>query len=345
MDVQKNNKVSQEKEINPSSGGLVLIINLIVNILAILAFIFIIIKGANNQMSVGLTVFLSILTGLIGFIVCPIIYGGLKIIQPGEAAVLTLFGKYQGTIKKDGFYFVNPFCSTINPAYNPVAAWGNMVQNQNQSQGIQKTGSGMVDNKANTKKLSLKTRTLINDKQKINDESGTPIEISVNVVWKIRDTAKAVFDVDNYAEYLSVQADSALRNIVRMYPYDCSEEDNEKSLRGSSIEIAEKICNDLQERVNIAGIEVLEARIVHLAYAQEIASAMLQRQQAAAIIAARQKIVEGAVGMVDMALKQLNENNICTLDEERKAQMVSNLLVVLCANKEAQPIVNSGSLY
>lgn len=194
--------------------------------------------------------------------------------------------------------------------------------------------------------------TLNNEKQKINDELGNPIIIGIVVIWRVVNTAKAVFNVDNYREYLSIQCDSALRDVVRTYPYDISnhsgendESKNEKSLRGSSQEVAQKLKEDIQSRVEIAGLEVIEARITHLAYAPEIAAAMLQRQQASAIIDARQMIVEGAVGMVEMALNKLNENDVVTLDEERKAAMVSNLLVVLCGNKDAQPIVNSGSLY
>jgi regulator of protease activity HflC (stomatin/prohibitin superfamily) len=188
--------------------------------------------------------------------------------------------------------------------------------------------------------------TLNNDKQKVNDQLGNPIIIGIVVVWRVVNTAKAVFNVDNYTEYLSIQADSALRDIVRLYPYDTSLEDNnEKSLRGSSQEVADRIKAELQSKVEIAGLEILETRITHLAYAPEIAAAMLQRQQATAIIDARQMIVEGAVGMVEMALSKLNENNIVDLDEERKAAMVSNLLVVLCGNRDAQPVVNSGSLY
>jgi regulator of protease activity HflC (stomatin/prohibitin superfamily) len=195
------------------------------------------------------------------------------------------------------------------------------------------------------KKISLKSMTLNNETQKINDELGNPIIIGIVVIWKVVNTAKAVFNVDNYVEFLSIQCDSALRNIVRLYPYDASTDDGEKSLRGSSQEVAGKIKEEIQSRVDVAGLEILEARITHLAYAPEIAAAMLQRQQASAIIAARQMIVEGAVGMVEMALSKLSENNIVDLDEERKAAMVSNLLVVLCGNKDPQPIVNSGSIY
>ncbi|MCX7614545.1 MAG: SPFH domain-containing protein, partial [Clostridiales bacterium] len=195
------------------------------------------------------------------------------------------------------------------------------------------------------KKISLKTMTLNNDKQKINDQLGNPIIIGIVVIWKVVNTAKAVFNVDNYKEFLSIQCDSALRNIVRLYPYDSSTDDNEKSLRGSSQEVAEKLKEEIQSKVEIAGLEISEARITHLSYAPEIAAVMLQRQQASAIIDARQMIVEGAVGMVEMALSKLNENDIVQLDEERKAAMVSNLLVVLCGNRDAQPIVNSGSIY
>lgn len=195
------------------------------------------------------------------------------------------------------------------------------------------------------KKLSLKAMTLNNDKQKVNDEEGNPIEIGVVVIWKITNTARAVFCVDNYVSYISTQCDAAIRQVARQYPYDVASDGDEKSLRGSSQEIAEILKKELQGRVEMAGIEIMEARIAHLAYAPEIAAAMLQRQQASAIIAARQKIVDGAVGMVEMALRKLSENGVVELDEERKAAMVSNLLVVLCGNKDAQPIVNSGSIY
>ena len=232
--------------------------------------------------------------------------------------VLTLFGKYKGTIKQEGYYWYNPFCRKFNPA---AAAMG-----------------------PRRKHVSLKAMTLNNDKQKVNDSEGNPIEIGVVVIWRIRDAAKAVFNVDNYVNFISIQSDAAIRNIARQYPYDVSEDGDEKSLRGSAQEIAETLCRDLQVRVEMAGIEVVEARIAHLAYAQEIAAAMLQRQQAKAVVDARTTIVEGAVGMVELALAKLNETGLVELDDERKAQMVSNLMVVLCANKDAQPVVNSGSI-
>ena len=202
-------------------------------------------------------------------------------------------------------------------------------------------------------KISLKVMTLNNNRQKINDCLGNPVEIGIAVMWKIVDTAKAVFNVDNYKEYLSLQCDSAVRQIVKIYPYDVAPnvdttgdgQADEGSLRGSSEEVVERIRNEIQSRVDEAGIEIVEARITYLAYAPEIAAVMLQRQQASAIIDARKMIVDGAVGMVEMALERLEQNDLIKLDNERKAAMVSNLLVVLCGNHDAQPVVNSGSLY
>ena len=235
---------------------------------------------------------------------------------------------------------MNPFVTAVNPAAKPAQVKDNSSQSINNLS--QMTGAVA---ESGSKKISLKAITLNNEKQKINDQLGNPIIIGIVVIWKVINTTKAVFNVDNYEEYLSIQCDSALRNIVRLYPYDVPGDDNESSLRGSSQEVADKLKAEIQEKVEIAGLEIIEARITHLSYAPEISAVMLQRQQASAIIDARQMIVEGAVGMVEMALAKLNENEIVQLDEERKAAMVSNLLVVLCGNKDAQPIVNSGSLY
>ncbi|MDE6313674.1 MAG: SPFH domain-containing protein [Lachnospiraceae bacterium] len=276
---------------------------------------------------------------------------GLRILKPQEALVLTLFGKYIGTIKGEGFYCVNPFCSSVNPAARTKLNQSGDTGSIN-TRGTQSAGSGTAAEAVN-KKISLKIMTLSNNRQKINDCLGNPIEIGVAVTWRVVDTAKAVFAVDNYKEYLSLQCDAALRNIVRKYPYDVAENvdttgdgiADEGSLRGSSEVVAEKIRQELQRKVGDAGLEIVEARITHLAYAPEIAAAMLQRQQASALIDARKMIVDGAVGMVEMALERLNESNMVELDDERKAAMVSNLLVVLCGNHDAQPIVNSGSLY
>ena len=278
---------------------------------------------------------------------------GLRILKPQEALVLTLFGKYIGTLKGEGFYYVNPFCSAVNPAANTKLSQSGDVDGAKNGIVIaagQTSGSIEV---AGNKKISLKIMTLNNSRQKINDCLGNPVEIGIAVMWRVVDTAKAVFDVDNYKEYLSLQCDSALRNIVRIYPYDVAPNvdttgdgvADEGSLRGSSEIVAERIRKEIQQRVDAAGIEIIEARITYLAYATEIAAVMLQRQQASAIIDARKMIVDGAVGMVEMALERLSENNVVALDDERKAAMVSNLLVVLCGNRDAQPVVNSGSLY
>ena len=282
---------------------------------------------------------------------------GLKVLKPQEALVLTLFGKYYGTLKDDGFYFVNPFCVGVNPAAQTKLNQSGDVNSHKKSAFNLTLGSGAdaaaQSSEMTSKKISMKIMTLNNNKQKINDCLGNPVEIGIAVMWRVVDTAKAVFDVDNYKEYLSLQCDSALRNIVRIYPYDVAPNvdttgdgvADEGSLRGSSEIVAERIRKEIQQRVDAAGIEIIEARITYLAYATEIAAVMLQRQQASAIIDARKMIVDGAVGMVEMALERLSENNVVALDDERKAAMVSNLLVVLCGNRDAQPVVNSGSLY
>jgi len=271
-------------------------------------------------------------------------FKGLKILKPQEALVLTLFGKYIGTLKGEGFYYVNPLASAFNPTIGRGMATGTEDQNP-VLQFNNQTGNVNVNLASQRKTISLKVMTLNNNKQKINDKLGNPVEVGIVVIWRVVDTAKAVFDVDNYKAFLSIQSDSALRDIVRLYPYDSAEEGEEMTLRGSSQEVADKLKAELQSRVDVAGLEIIEARITHLAYAPEIAAAMLQRQQATAIIDARKMIVDGAVGMVEMALSKLNETGIVNLDEERKAAMVSNLLVVLCGNKDAQPVVNSGSIY
>ncbi len=271
---------------------------------------------------------------------------GLKVLKPQEALVLTLFGNYIGTLRGEGFYFVNPFCTSVNPA-----ASTRLNQSGDVNGGITAIRSATKEMPNN--KISLKVMTLNNSRQKINDCLGNPVEIGMAVMWRVVNTSKAVFNVDNYKEYLSLQCDSALRNIVRLYPYDVAPnvdttgdgQADEGSLRGSSEIVAARIRDEIQTRVSNAGLEIVEARITYLAYAPEIAAAMLQRQQASAIIDARKMIVDGAVGMVEMALEQLNEKQVVELDEERKAAMVSNLLVVLCGNHDTQPIVNTGSLY
>jgi regulator of protease activity HflC (stomatin/prohibitin superfamily) len=338
--------ISQERklhfeEITPKyvSGMQMLILNILFMLAALAGGIIGAIRASDyggGAFNITLIVICSIYFVIVG----PILFAGLKILKPNEALVLTLFGRYYGTLKGEGFFFVNPFVVSFHPAAEPVPAA--MTASEPPAAPAKTAAQGM---KRPSKIMSLKTMTLHNDKQKINDELGNPIIIGIVVIWKVVNTAKAAFNVDNYIEYLSIQCDSALRNIVRLYPYDSSNEDQEKSLRGSSQEVAAKLKAEIQKAVEIAGLEILEARITHLAYAPEIAAAMLQRQQASAIIAARQMIVEGAVGMVEMALDKLSQREIVDLDEERKAAMVSNLLVVLCANKDAQPVVNSGTIY
>ena len=269
--------------------------------------------------------------------------------------MLTLFGKYYGTLKGDGFYFVNPFCQGVNPAAATKLSQSGDVDGGKKSPFTLSvnTAEGTQSVELTSKKISMKIMTLSNNKQKINDCLGNPVEIGIAVTWKVIDTYKAVFNVDNYKEYLSLQCDAALRNIVRLYPYDVATNvdttgdgiADEGSLRGSSEVVAQRIKEEIQSKVEDAGLEIVEAKITYLAYAPEIAAVMLQRQQASAIVDARAMIVDGAVGMVKMALDKLNEDGIVDLDEERKAAMVSNLLVVLCGNHDAQPVVNSGSLY
>ncbi len=283
-----------------------------------------------------------------------LLFLGFKILKPQEALVLTLFGNYVGTLKEEGFYYVNPFCSSVNPAAKTRLNQSGDVdggQHANLSRLLSHQDSAALE--IISKKISLKIMTLNNNRQKINDCLGNPVEIGIAVTWRVTDTAKAVFNVDNYKEYLSLQCDSALRNIVRLYPYDVAPNvdttgdgiADEGSLRGSSEIVAGRIRDEIQSKVEEAGLEIVEARITYLAYAPEIAAVMLQRQQASAIIDARKMIVDGAVGMVEMALDRLSENQVVELDEERKAAMVSNLLVVLCGNHDSQPIVNTGSLY
>jgi regulator of protease activity HflC (stomatin/prohibitin superfamily) len=247
-----------------------------------------------------------LLLWIVSIVVSFILLLGLFTVAPNQGVVLQLFGRYVGTARIEGLRWTNPFYTK--------------------------------------KKLSLRVRNFETQRLKVNDLMGNPIEIGAIVVWQVVDTAEAVFEVDDYQNYVHVQSESALRNLATQYPYD-AHEDGVMSLRGNIVEIAEHLKTEIQDRLAKAGVKVIEARISHLAYAAEIAAAMLQRQQASAIIAARQKIVDGAVGMVEMALARLAANNVVQLDEERKAAMVSNLLVVLCAEREAQPVVNAGSLY
>ncbi|MBQ7858782.1 MAG: SPFH domain-containing protein [Faecalibacterium sp.] len=328
----------QEKVLTNKKNGMTVLLAVLGAYLAAIALLVI---GINLDSVPLLAVFVLIFA--LGWLpLC-----GLRVLKPQEALVLTLFGKYYGTLKGDGFFFVHPFCTSFNPAA------GTRLNQSGDVNSDAQLAIKMATTPAEGKKISLKIMTLNNTRQKINDYLGNPVEIGIAVMWRVTDTAKAVFSVNNYKEYLSLQCDSALRNIVRLYPYDAAPgidttgdgQADDGSLRGSSDVVAARIRDEIQQRVTDAGIEILEARITYLAYAPEIAAAMLQRQQAAALLSARQLLVDGAVSMVEMALKRLNDDQIVELDDERKAAMVSNLLVVLCGNRDVQPVVNSGSLY
>lgn len=312
--MEKGNNEVTEREITRRNGFVMVLVALAVGIVGTLCLV--LCSMCNNIFSTHKEVFTA-LFGTAGGLLVVVFCGmcaGFHVLNPNESMILTLFGRYYGTIKREGFYYTNPFARPVK-----------------------------------NKKISLKTMTLNNQLQKVNDEQGNPIIIGAVVIWRVVNPTNALLCVDNYKDFLSIQCDSTIRNIARMYPYDMLEEDgegeHEKTLRGSSQEIADSMKQELSKRVEDAGILVQEVRITHLSYAEEIAVAMLQRQQAAAIIAARKKIVEGAVGMVDMAIQQLEKEEVVSLDDERKAAMVSNLLVVLCGHQEAQPIVNSGSIY
>lgn len=336
-----------EKILHGKKNGMMMLLVIVLGIAASVALLIIsaMMLEAENMLGGWL-----LAVSIVGFIAFCLMSAGLKVLKPQEALVLTLFGDYIGTLKGEGFYYVHPFASAVNPTANTKLNQSGDVK----SKTVQVNAEGVtVSAEPTSKRMSLKIMTLNNNRQKINDCLGNPIEIGIAVTWRIVDTAKAAFNVDNYKEFLSLQCDTALRNIVRVYPYDVAPNvdttgdgvADDGSLRGSSDLVAKRIRDEIQSRVEEAGLEIIEARITYLAYAPEIAAAMLQRQQASAIVDARKLIVDGAVGMVEMALDRLKEKGTVELDEERKAAMVSNLLVVLCGNKEAQPIVNSGSLY
>lgn len=344
----------QEKVLSVKKNGFKV---MFLTILGLIMFLSFLIAGIALRENFGYNAFVNtmITVGTIGIAFGWIPFKGLKVLKPQEALVLTLFGKYVGTLKNDGFYWVNPFCTSFNPASKTKLNQSGDVNDGKTPVTTIFAANGQVQSDASmmSNKISLKIMTLNNSRQKINDCLGNPIEIGIAVMWRVVDTAKAVFNVDNYKEYLSLQCDSALRNIVRIYPYDVAQNvdttgdgvADEGSLRGSSEIVAERIRQEIQQKVNEAGLEIIEARITYLAYAPEIAAVMLQRQQASAIIDARKMIVDGAVGMVEMALDRLQKGGMVELDDERKAAMVSNLLVVLCGNHDAQPVVNSGTLY
>ena len=329
--IMKSNQdnVHRETEVSVKSGWFMLPIVLLIILGSIALFIYSIVTGGRNP------VWGLFIISIIGEIIGVIMLNGFFTLQPNEARVLILFGEYRGTVKKSGFHWGNPFYSN-----------GQRVLVESQIQ-ISTPGKGTIPftrQKAARNKISLRARTHNVEKLKVNDKRGNPIEIGAVVIWRVEDTAQAMFDVDDYEKYVHTQSESALRHLASLYAYDHGE-DNEITLRSGMEEISTSLRKELQERLQKAGVVVEEARLTHLAYAPEIAQAMLRRQQAEAVIAARQKIVQGAVSMVDMALKELAAKQVLQLDDERKAAMVSNLMVVLCGENEAQPVINTGTLY
>jgi len=333
-----NNGVA-EKAVWRMSGMPVLIINTLLMLLSLAAIFYGFFDGAANNVPLLVISFFYLLIPVWVF------YCGLCILRPQEAMVLTLFGKYNGTLRGPGFFFVNPFSTSFKSEVGQPSTGAANITSAKAVSASDEISKALASSAAS--KVSLKAKTLNNDKQRINDLLGNPVIIDTVVIWRIVDTAKAMFNVDNFIEFLSIQCDSSLRAIVSQYPYDLPRDgqSEDKCLRSSSEEVVTRLMSDIQSKVEIAGMEILDARITNLSYAPEIAAAMLQRQQASAVVDAKQTIVDGAVDIVQMALKRLSEDNVVELDEERKAAMVSNLLVVLCSNTEAQPVINSGSLY
>lgn len=327
-----NSQATYEKTLEPNSGWPWLTIGLLLIPASIASFVFAVITGdSGGPVS-------TVVTGIVLFILCLLfaifIFFGLYTLQPNEARVLILFGSYKGTVRNPGFHFANPFYSRARGRAASRGEGGNRDDSKAHVWGPGKLST----------KLSLRARNFNSDTLKVNDNRGNPVEIAAVVVWRVADTAQAVFDVDKFENYVAVQAESAIRSIASHYAYDQGEED-EITLRSGGDEVAAEMTRELQARLDIVGVTVEESRITHLAYAPEIASAMLRRQQAEAVIAARNKIVQGAVSMVQMALKDLEHKDVVTLDDERRAAMVSNLLVVLCGTSEAAPVINAGTLY
>jgi len=329
---------SQERAVPVQNGWIMLPVLLILLVGDIALLIFAIKDGIETTgQPHGWLVVLSLLL----LPVCVLLLTGFFTLQPNEARVLILFGDYKGTVRTSGFHWGNPFY-TNGPGQLGMLAQA--AAREGKLAGT-KAGTGAPAQKTmGRNKISLRARTLNGDKLKVNDKRGNPIEIAAVVVWRVGDTAQATFDVDNYENYVSTQSESALRHLASQYSYDYGEE-HEITLRSNVAEVSQALRAELQERLAKAGVAVDEARLTHLAYAPEIAQAMLRRQQAEAVIAARQKIVQGAVSMVEMALKDLADKHVVTLDDERRASMVSNLMVVLCGEAEVHPVINTGTLY
>ena len=320
-------KTNREIEVSVKNGWVMLFVNFALLLGCVGLFVFGITQVVRGHEPRGATL---MVIAVLGFITSCILFGGFFTLQPNQARVLVLFGDYCGTVRATGFHWGNPFYANGSSSL---------------SSGSEATAEGgTAKAKISRNKISLRARNLNGEKLKVNDKRGNPIEIGAVVVWRVQDTAQAMFDVDDYESYVSIQSESALRHLANSYAYDNGEE-NETTLRSGVEEVSQALTQELQERLSKAGVVVEEARLTHLAYAPEIAQAMLRRQQAEAVIAARQKIVHGAVSMVEMALKDLEEKRVLVLDDERKAAMVSNLLVVLCGESEVHPVVNTGTLY
>ncbi|MEO5754826.1 MAG: SPFH domain-containing protein [Chthoniobacterales bacterium] len=324
--------VSREINRGALSGWLLLLVNSALLFGGIALLIYQLAYVDRGERSISLILLAATLQTL-----ALILYCGHFTLQPNEARVLILFGSYHGTVRQSGFFWANPFYSR-NRAQIPLA---HAEQAAERSKGHVTTQS----HRSLSAKISLRARNFNSEKLKVNDKRGNPVEIAAVIVWRVEDTAKAAFDVDDFESYVQIQSESAIRHVASLYAYDRSEDDGEPTLRDSADEVARELQTELAERLTKAGVSVDEARLTHLAYAPEIAQAMLRRQQAEAVIAARTKIVHGAVSMVEMALRELSEKGVVDLDEERKASMVSNLLVVLCGESEVHPVVNTGTLY
>jgi regulator of protease activity HflC (stomatin/prohibitin superfamily) len=323
---------NREQTVTVQNGWLCLPIVIVLHLGSIALLIYSIVAGGKAQ---GHPFWLYFVLGILGIILSVVLMPGFFTLQPNEARVLVLFGEYKGTVRQSGFHWGNPFYS------NGTAKSGGVRFSATKEKPVEAS----VNVKHSTRnKISLRVRNLNSDKLKVNDKRGNPIEIAAVIVWRVQDTAQAMFDVDDYETYVRIQSESAIRHVASKYAYDDGEE-NEITLRSGVDDVSHALRQELQARLEKAGVAVEEARLTHLAYAPEIAQAMLRRQQAEAVIAARQKIVHGAVSMVDMALKELADKHVVQLDDERRAAMVSNLMVVLCGESEVHPVVNTGTLY
>jgi regulator of protease activity HflC (stomatin/prohibitin superfamily) len=339
MSTRTTTESNFEREITALKGWLMMVVNTLI-VLGAVAFFIVTVRAAAAGAVPPFWVAFRVLGSAVWFVAGIVMFTGHFTLQPNEARVLILFGSYKGTVRRSGFHWANPFYSRTRGK----VPWG-VVPPQDSKTGVRVgPGASGIVYKPLKATISLRARNFNSDKLKVNDKRGNPVEIAAVIVWHVEDTAQAAFDVEDFESYVTVQSEAAIRSVASSYAYDHGEED-EVTLRGGGDEVAHELKNELGKRLAKAGVMVDEARLTHLAYAPEIAHAMLRRQQAEAVIAARQKIVLGAVSMVDMALHELDRKQVVKLDEERKAAMVSNLLVVLCGTEEAAPVINTGTLY